>query len=217
MTIANSVLAYALAAGLLTILPGPDTAVVLTTALRAGRRPARRAALGIGTGLLIWGLAAALGLSAVLRTTGLVYSVFKYACAAYLAFLAFQCFRAAVRREHGPTGQEPVINDRSTAFPAQGWGFRRAFLTAITNPKLGIFFVAFLPQFIPPDTSPIAMTLLLSAVQAVEAVIWYLIIGAVAASAGHQMSRAGFVRAVNAVTGVVFLIFGIAVLAEQTS
>jgi threonine/homoserine/homoserine lactone efflux protein len=217
MTIASSVLAYALVAGLLTMLPGPDTAVVLTTAIRAGRPAARRAALGIGCGLLFWGLAAALGLSAVLRATGEVYSIFRYACAAYLIWLAIRCFRSAARRSTDPTVDAATHASRPPKLTRFGWGFRRAFVTAALNPKLGIFFVAFLPQFIPRGVTPIGMTLLLSAVQAAEAVTWYIIIGALAAGAGKWLSRPRARRIMDSITGTVFATFGIAVVVEKTT
>src|SRR5215218_7666330 len=90
--------AYAVAAALLTMLPGPDTAVVLATAINAGRAAAVRAALGIGVGLLMWGTAAGLGLAAMLRASAEVYVVFKFACAAYLLWLAFTSLRSALKR-----------------------------------------------------------------------------------------------------------------------
>ena len=216
MTIASSVLEFALAAGLLTMLPGPDTAVVLTTAVRAGRSAARRAALGVGAGLLFWGLAAGLGLSAVLRATGEYYAIFKFACAGYLIFLAIQCFQSVARRSSNPESRTSEPGSQLAVVTRLEWGFRRAFLTAALNPKLGIFFVAFLPHFIPAGVSPFAMTVGLSAVQAAEAVSWYFFIGAMAAGARNWLSRVKVRRAFDATMGAVFLALGIVVAADKS-
>jgi threonine/homoserine/homoserine lactone efflux protein len=125
--------AYALAAALLTMLPGPDTAVVLASALNGGRRAAARAASGVAVGLLFWAGAASFGVAAVLRASAELYSIFRIACIAYLLWLAFRAIRAAVRRN--PDGAEvaAVAHGRRFRLP---WGFRRAFVTAVLNPKL---------------------------------------------------------------------------------
>lgn len=98
---------YALPAALITMLPGPDTAVVLNTAIKAGRGAAARAAGGIGTGLLIWGVAAAAGLAAALRSSAFLYDTFRLTCAAYLLILAVQALRASRQTTSDPatTGQ----------------------------------------------------------------------------------------------------------------
>jgi threonine/homoserine/homoserine lactone efflux protein len=204
--------AYALAAALLTMLPGPDTAVVLATAINAGRAAAVRAALGIGVGLLMWGTAAGLGLAAMLRASAEVYVVFKFACAAYLLWLAFTSLRAALkRRRNGATVQPHVEVRRRIALP---WGFRQALLTAALNPKLGVFFVAFLPQFIPEGTSTMGMTMLFSAIQAAEAIVWFLVIGSLASAARSWLGRPRVRRVLASVTGAVFLFFAVRVATD---
>src|SRR5215216_1510480 len=112
--------AYAVAAGLLTMLPGPDTAVVLATALNGGRRAAVRAAFGIAVGLLFWAGAASLGLAAILRASAELYGVFRIACVAFLLWLAFKAIRAAVRRGPEAVTAEAVPAKRSLHLP---WGF----------------------------------------------------------------------------------------------
>ena len=197
--------AYAVAAALITMLPGPDTAVVLATALNGGRRAAARAALGVAVGLLFWAGAASLGVAAVLRASSELYSVFRIACIAYLLWLAFRAIRAAVRR--GPGAAEVATAERGRRFRLP-WGFRRAFVTAVLNPKLGVFFVVFLPQFVPPGTSSLLMTLLFGTIQAAEALVWYLALGAAAAVARTVLNRPRVRRAIDGVTGAVFVFFG---------
>jgi threonine/homoserine/homoserine lactone efflux protein len=194
--------AYALAAGLLTMLPGPDTAVVLATALNGGRRAAARAAVGIAVGLLVWAGAASVGVAAVLRASAEVYFVFRIACIAYLLWLAFGAIRAAVRRT--PVAA-PAAEGRRFRLP---WGFRRALVTALLNPKLGVFFVVFLPQFVPEATSTLLMTLMFGAIQATEALVWYLALGTVAAGARTVLNRPRVRRTIDGLTGAVFTFFG---------
>src|SRR5438552_7256758 len=95
MFLIGPMLAYTIPAALITMLPGPDTAMVLTTALRAGRGAAARAAWGVGTGLLLWGAAAALGLAAALRSCSVAYLVFRWACAVYLLGLGVRAVLAS--------------------------------------------------------------------------------------------------------------------------
>jgi len=202
-------LAYALPAALITALPGPDTAMVLTTAVRAGRRPAARAACGISTGLLIWGAAAAFGVAAALRASRIAFIAFQLVCAAYLLALGVRALRASRRAQSGQTHRSRTRLARSL-----GWGYRRALLTCIFNPKLGIFFVVFLPQFIPACASVALTSFSLAAVQAVEALVWYLLLGRVAAGAGQLLARARVRAWFDRVTGSVFVGFGIRLLAD---
>jgi RhtB (resistance to homoserine/threonine) family protein len=210
MEINEAIAAYALAAALLTMLPGPDTAIVLVTAINAGRAAAVRAALGIGVGLIAWGTAAGLGLAAMLRASAEVYTVFKFACAAYLIWLGFTSLRAALKRRREGTPAQTELKRRFTL----PWGFRQALLTAMLNPKLGVFFVAFLPQFIPPGSSAFGMTMLFSAIQATEAIVWFLVIGSLASAARTWLSRPRVRRSIAGLTGAVFVFFGVRVATD---
>jgi threonine/homoserine/homoserine lactone efflux protein len=195
---------YALAAALLTMLPGPDTAVVLATAINGGRQAARRAAGGVAVGLLFWAAAASLGVAAVLCASAELFSVFRVACIAYLLWLAFQAIRATARRGT----QVAVIEAPGRGRFRLPWGFRRALVTAVLNPKLGVFFVVILPQFVPTGTSAFLMTLLFGAIQATEALAWYLALGSVAVVARTVLNRPRVRRAIDGLTGAVFVFFG---------
>lgn len=201
----NALVAYVIPAALITMLPGPDTAMVLTTAVQAGRRAAARAALGVGTGLLVWGSAAAVGLAAALRSSTVAYELFRLGCAAYLLLLGVQALLAS--RRTSPATPPAAPNGRRRV-PALGWGYRRALLTCVLNPKLGVFFVVFLPQFIPAG-APVGLTSIeLAALQAVEAVVWYLLLGRVAHSAGRALAHGPVRRWLDRATAVVFVGFG---------
>src|SRR5690242_10259317 len=137
MSIADNLLAFTLAATLLTLTPGLDTALVLRTATVEGRQQAFRAALGINAGCLLWGAAVAFGLGALIAVSELAYNGLKYCGAAYLAWLGLNML---VRPR---SSLSPVEAD---AKPNANW-FLKGMLGNVLNPKIGIFYVSFLPQF----------------------------------------------------------------------
>jgi threonine/homoserine/homoserine lactone efflux protein len=220
MDLAQALVAYALPAALITMLPGPDTAMVLMTAVKAGRAAAARAALGVGSGLLIWGAAAALGLAAALRSSAVLYDAFRLICAAYLIFLAVQALRSSRRPESDPKS-ESESGDRATGkrwrLPAFGWGYRRALLTCALNPKLGVFFVVVLPQFVPAGAAVGPTSMALAALHAAEAVLWYLLLGGLAGAASHVLARRRVRVWLDRVTAAVFLGFGVRLAVEASS
>jgi len=215
MTVLDPLVAYALPAALITMLPGPDTAMVLTTALKGGPAAAVRAAWGVGTGLLVWGAAAALGLAAALRSSASVYELFRWGCAAYLLALAVQALRASRR---AAVAESPAASTRRWRnLPALSWGYRRALLTCVLNPKLGVFFVVFLPQFIPAGAPVAQVSFALAALQAAEAVLWYLLLGRLAHAARRTLARPRVRRWLDRLTAVVFLGFGLRVVTESSN
>lgn len=133
--------AFLAAATILTITPGVDTAMVLRSATVEGRRSAVLASVGIGLGCLIWGAAVSLGLGALLHASELAYSIVKLAGAAYLLWLGVQLLlkpRAAM----GEAPTQVAARNVSDAF----W---RGLLTNLLNPKIGVFYITFLPLFVP--------------------------------------------------------------------
>jgi len=138
------------AAGLaLNIVPGADMTFIIASAARGGRRDGVIASLGVGAGALVHILAAVLGLSAILASSQAAFDLIKWAGAAYLLWLAFSLVRsnAAAAQPARPA--------------ASGWRlFRAAMLVNILNPKVALFFLAFLPQFVDPDAAVPALQIL---------------------------------------------------------
>jgi threonine/homoserine/homoserine lactone efflux protein len=139
----TQLLAFAGVSVLLSVTPGPDMAVVTKNALAHGRRGVLLTTSGIALALVIWVTATAIGLSALLRTSGQVLLVLKIAGACYLAYLGVRTLIES-RRKPGD-----LLAETPPAAPAHAV-FRQGFLSAISNPKLGVFFVTFLPQFVLP-------------------------------------------------------------------
>jgi threonine/homoserine/homoserine lactone efflux protein len=134
----------------LVLVPGPDFAVVTKNTLLGGKRRGRWTALGVFTSNLVQGSAAAAGLSAVVVRAQPVFEAIKWAGVCYLAFLGFQALGAAVRG-HRP---EPEGADAQRRSRGALGGWRQGFLSNITNPKVLLFYLAVLPQFLHPNAAP---------------------------------------------------------------
>lgn len=138
--------AFFSAALLLNISPGPDIAFILGQTIRGGKRAGFAAMFGIWTGAFGHVLMATLGLSAILATSAVAFSAVKWAGAAYLIWLGIRALRFS--------GQSLVAADVGTA-SLNSRIFRQGALIALLNPKVAIFFLAFLPQFVVPGAGPI--------------------------------------------------------------
>lgn len=202
-----ALLAYLPAAIIVTLIPGPDTALVLGLATRHGTQAARRAALGIGTGLLVWAAAVAAGLATVLQASADVYEAFRLFCAAYLLYLAAAVLLAR-RRADRPSRADQTRPDRQPTRPHAA-GYRAGLLTATLNPKLGVFFVTMLPQFIPTGAPVAAYTVSMVALQAVCSVAWYFLVARLAQQGQGWLRRDSVQRWLSRCTALVFTVFGL--------
>ncbi|WP_435360516.1 LysE family translocator [Haloarchaeobius sp. DFWS5] len=146
----STLLAFVPAAIAVVLAPGPDTMFVLSRGLGGGRRAGLAAACGTATGVLVHTLAAVAGLSVLLQTSALAYSLVKYVGAAYLAYLGIQTLRD---REGFEVETDAVSGD------GDPWAaYRRAVAINVSNPKVAVFVLAFLPQFVPAGTAaPVEM------------------------------------------------------------
>ena len=204
MQLVYSLLAYLPAAVIVTLLPGPDTALVLGVATRHGTAVARRAAFGIGTGLMVWAVAVSAGLAGALRASADIYEAFRWCCAAYLLYLAVSAVLAARSRKAGQPAETPKVSGRQP--PA---GYRLGLLTATLNPKLGVFFVTMLPQFIPAHAPVVSYTMALIALHAGCVVAWYVTLAALVRRGQVWLRRNRVQRWINWSTAAVFGAFGI--------
>jgi threonine/homoserine/homoserine lactone efflux protein len=201
MTLAPLLIAYLAAAGLLTVTPGLDTAMVLRSATVKGRQQAGLAALGIGLGCLVWGASVALGLGALLTASTLAFAVLKWAGAGYLLYL----------------GARLILKPRRTLIlhgggaPRGGGPFaplRRGLLTNLLNPKVGVFYVSFLPQFTPPGVPMAPYVFMLACIHVAMGLIWSALLIAATVPIGRYMARPGVVTVLDRLTGCVFIAFG---------
>lgn len=203
MDLTRAVLSFAVLGALLTITPGLDTALVLRSAVTMGRRPAFATALGVNTGALIWGAAAAVGVSALLTASTTAYTVLRVAGAGYMLYLGVRMIRSAWRKDGG------TVEIGGTVVPTWWGTFGKGLLTNLLNPKVGAFYVAVLPQFIPAGESPLGVGLLLALVHDLEALIWFSLIIFGAQAARGLLARRAVRRTVDAGTGAVLIGFGL--------
>ncbi len=191
---------------LLIVAPGPDMALVARNALVGGTRSGVFTALGSASGLVIWSLAASAGVAALLRQSEPAFLALKVVGATYLVFLGVQALRAAWRRD------EQVVPRVSAGRP--GRAYRQGLVSNLGNPKIAVFFTSFLPQFAPSGGSFFAL-LALGLVFCVMTLAWLVAYSVVVARAGDVLRRPRVRRALEGVTGVVLIGFGVRLATEH--
>lgn len=194
-------IAFAGVSLLLAVTPGPDMAVVTKNALAHGRRGVILTTSGIALALVIWVGATAVGLSALLRASADILFVLKIAGAAYLAYLGL---RALLESRAAPAD---LLAQVPAAAPATAV-FRQGFLSALTNPKLGVFFVTFLPQFVAPGQAVLPRLLELGVIFAVIGWMWMNVYGLFVTRLRDLITTPRVRRWMQRITGVVLLGFG---------
>ncbi|MFF7726602.1 LysE family translocator [Streptomyces sp. NPDC008001] len=203
---------FALIVGLLTLTPGLDTALILRTAALGHRRRAWGVVLGIQTGTLVWGVLSSLGITALLTASHLAYTVLRWAGAAYLVWMGGRILIPALRRRGGAESGSAAA-DTAEESPDAGDGFRagwrRGLVTNLLNPKMGAFYVAVLPQFIPAGAPHVATGTLLACVHIVFASLWAAVLIAFARALRTTLQKASARRVLDRVTGTVIAAFGV--------
>ncbi|KQZ98406.1 MAG: LysE family translocator [Achromobacter sp.] len=216
MTATAALLAFTLAAAILTITPGLDNALVLRTAAVEGSRRALMAGLGISAGCLLWGAIAAFGLGSLLAVSTLAYDTLRICAAIYLFYLGIKLLWSTRSRRKtamaSPTGI--LATPARPSSTATGW-FVRGCLTNALNPKVGVFYITFLPQFIPAGTDVLRFSLLLATVHAIVGMLWFVLLVAATRPLARWLSRPAVTRGLDRVTGAVFIAFGLRLALEK--
>jgi RhtB (resistance to homoserine/threonine) family protein len=192
------------AAVLIAATPGPDTAVVVRSALRTGSRDALLAAAGTCSGLIVWGALAALGVAALLAASAALFTAVKLAGAAYLLWLGVQAIRGA--------GSAPPVEP--AARPARG-AFTAGLLTNLLNPKAALFFTALLPQFIAPQDPALAVSALMTAIASLASFAWLAVYALLVPRGGDVLRRPVVRRRIDRCTGAVLVLLGLRVALER--
>jgi threonine/homoserine/homoserine lactone efflux protein len=193
----------------LVLIPGADFAVVTKNTLVGGHRRGRWTALGVSNSNLVQGTAAAFGLSALIMKVQPLFEAIKWAGVAYLAYLGAQAIRSARRGEYAPLdGDDPARAAQNMA------GWRQGFLSNITNPKVLVFYLAVLPQFLTPGAG-LGWLLVLAWSHAVISLGYLLVLVTGLHSARRLLMRRKVRRALDTTTGVVLLGFGARLATEH--
>jgi len=201
---------FVVAGLLLNITPGPDTLYILGRTASQGWRGGAVAALGIGAGLFVHTFAAAVGLSALLAASATAFTILKWLGAGYLVYVGVSLSIA-----------RPATQQRTPAVHAARLRtvFLQGFLTNVLNPKVALFFLAFLPQFVDPGASNKALTLLfLGFVFIFNGTLWNLFVAWSAARVARSLDSSGhFALWLNRTVGALFVFLGIRLVISHES
>lgn len=194
-------LAFFGAASILTVTPGVDTAMVLRSVAASGRRSAALAAIGIALGCMIWGVAVSIGLGALLQTSELAYATIKWAGAGYLLWLGIKLILKP--------RTDMDIDERKGQSPAGSDAFWKGFLTNLLNPKVGVFYITFLPHFVPDKANVASYTLFLAFLHVLLTLTWFCALIAATIPLSKFLRRPESVRMLDRFTGILFVAFSV--------
>jgi RhtB (resistance to homoserine/threonine) family protein len=203
----EDVIAFAAVAAVIVVVPGPDMALVLRNGVASGRHAAVATALGISAGLLVWALAAALGIAALLHASATAFTVLKLAGAAYLVWLGVRALRDAWRGSG--VGSESRSQRRTTS------PFREGVLSNLLNPKIALVYTTLIPQFVDRGGSEVLQTFLLAGVFITMGLLWLTGYALLVAKIGALVRRSSVRRVINAVAGTVLTALGVRLAFER--
>ncbi|MES9543822.1 MULTISPECIES: LysE family translocator [unclassified Actinomadura] len=218
----ESLLAFAGAAVLIAMAPGPSTVVIMRQSMRS-RRSGLVTVLGNETGVLLWGVAAAVGLSALLAASRLAYEGLRIAGAVVLVWFGVRALWHARRGGPAAAGSDAgseaagsqVAGPVAGEVPGSGWRcYRLGLVTNFANPKAGVFAVSFLPQFVPEGWPVAAVLVGFSVLWALIDLVWYTVVVWLVGAARRVLGRPGVRRRLDQVSGVVLVGLGVRLAAE---
>lgn len=193
-----SLIAYTVTAALLTVTPGADTLLVVRYAGGRGTRAGLAAGIGIIAGVMLWGIVVAVGVAALIVANPLAFDLLRYAGAAYLVWLGMQLLLPK------PDRSDPKPTPQSNL----GSPFVAGLLTNLLNPKVGVFYLAFLPQFIPPGVAQGPYIMLLTGIHALLGLLWFLLLVTGVGRAAPRLRSPRVVEILSKLTGILFVGFG---------
>ncbi|GED20782.1 MAG: LysE family translocator [Kurthia gibsonii] len=193
---------------LLIILPGPDSSLVIQNSIMYGQKAGFKTVMGSVSGLLIHTSAAVLGLSALLMQSATLFTILKYIGAAYLIYIGFSALRTL---KNPPTEEEIVVKGKEKSFFLQG------FITCASNPKVAVFFLTFLPQFVQPNYNHMLQFAVMGIIYAVMTIIWFLLYVYLIDVFSKWLKRPTVQKSIQGCTGIVLLLFGLRLALEKTN
>lgn len=216
----TALLGFALASTLVILAPGPDSMLVMRNTMRGGRRHGWVTACGTLSGLTVWALAAALGLSALLQVSHVAYDVLRFCGAAYLIWLGVTSLGNFRRRrtgqaQHDRAGHAPEATTPGREAARPGRAYLNGVLSNLLNPKISVFFMAFLPAFVPAGASASRFSLVLGAWFVMETGLWLALVAWLADRGMRWLRRPAVQRWLERVTGIVLIGFGLRLATES--
>lgn len=204
----NSFPLFVLMSILLIILPGPDTGLVTHNTISLGKQGGLKTAMGTSMGILVHTLAAVLGLSAIIVKSAVLFSVFKYVGAIYLIYLGITSLWSLRKKGAVPEEKEGKQLKNASCF-------RQGFLTNVMNPKVAVFFLTFLPQFLVPEKGVFLQFLFMGLTYTVLTILWFLLYVYCIHSISAWLKKPAAQRGIQGATGIVLLGFGLKLALEK--
>ncbi|HDW3055228.1 TPA: LysE family translocator [Bacillus cereus] len=196
----------------LIILPGPDTAMATKNTLIAGKVGGVKTVFGTCIALLIHTLAAVIGLSALIVKSALLFSIFKYVGALYLIYIGIKAL-LAVRNKEGVDTNDISLNNENKHTSC----FRQGFLTNLLNPKIAVFFLTFLPQFLNPNHNTFIQLLVMGLTYLVLTAFWFVFYIFLIDKISAFMKKPKTQRYIQGLTGIVLIGFGVKLAFEKSN
>jgi threonine/homoserine/homoserine lactone efflux protein len=197
----GQLVAFVPVALLLTLAPGPATALVVRNAVRGGRRRALLTTVGNSIGVFAWGAFAALGIAAVVATSAHAYTAVKLAGAIVLIVLGLRSLTRAGKPAR------PLATSKGA--------LRDGLITSLANPKLAVFYVALFPQFVPPGAPVLPWALAMAALVVAFDLVWYSVIAYLVARARRAFVEGPWLRRAERLTGAVLVGLGLRLAFER--
>ena len=194
---------------ILTITPGTDTMLVVRSALMRGKTCGVITAIGICFGLFVHALVSSLGLSMVLIHSAELFYAVKLLGAAYIIYLGVQSLRLGLKKSG--SADMPDLNKA----PSRRKAFMEGFLTNVLNPKVAIFYLALLPQFVNPTDPALAKTMLLTSIHWTVSIIWMIFLALFMGQMKSFILRPGFNSKLNCIAGMAFIGLGVKIAYES--
>lgn len=202
-------LAFIPVAAILTVTPGSDTMLVVNNTLTRSTGAGLSTVAGINSGLLIHALASAMGLSLILMKSATAFEMVKLVGALYIVWLGIQSLRKGFKKEEEAKSTVDALRGKRSSF-------KEGFLTNVLNPKVAVFYLALLPQFISPDESIVRKSLLLMAIHFSMGIIWFSTVVFTLGKLRRLVSSSSFRKRLEKISGIVFIFLGLKMAADQT-
>lgn len=202
-------LLFVFMAFMLIILPGPDTALITKNTVTKRKKAGFQTTFGTLTALLIHTLAAVFGLSALIVKSAFFFSILKYIGAMYLIYLGYKSFVTLLKKQ---TNLEQVVESNKYVHESY---FKQGFLTNLLNPKVAVFFLTFLPQFVGSGTNAFLDFLVLGLTYTVLTLVWFFFYIYLINYISEFMKKPSTIRVVEGLTGGILILFGIKLAFEN--
>jgi len=200
---------FCLSAVVLSVTPGPDTFYILGRTISQGTKSGYASVLGISTGVLVHTIAAAIGLSTILATSALVFKIIKLIGAAYLIYLGITLILASKHTDVLRKDDLPEISFLRI--------YSQGVLTNVLNPKVALFFLSFLPQFIDASQGNVISFLSLGLVYVFICTLWYLVFAGFSSAIAMAFRKNPlWIRTINKISGSIFIGLGLSLAFSKT-